>query len=169
MKRNKISLSFNIWIYFVGFALLVFVLLFLAQTVFLKPYYRYSKTKELDNIANYITEFEDETNFEEMLDFVASETEVCIEVVENSQIIYSTSSMFRSCNMSWGGSKSEIQIFKSDFISGEKMTDTFTTEEHEENGQALIYAIKYDEDTNVFLNTSLIPIGTTSNIMTTLL
>ena len=69
-KKRKIdfkSIRFKLWIYFIGFAVLLMVLIWLLQIYFLENYYAGMKEQEATNIANRIVEeFEGNPNSSEL-------------------------------------------------------------------------------------------------------
>ena len=54
MKFNKKSIGFNTWLYFLGFSILILVLLGVLLSVFIKPYYRDNQLQTIDTIASSI-------------------------------------------------------------------------------------------------------------------
>lgn len=92
-KKRKIdfkSIRFKLWIYFIGFAVLLMVLIWLLQIYFLENYYAGMKEQEATNIANRIVEeFEGNPNSSELrkqIDDITSVNDVYIRVETGSGI-----------------------------------------------------------------------------------
>lgn len=84
-KFNEIPLKFSIWIYFVGYTIIVFLLLWLFEILFLEKFYTQSKIHGVDKAAGEIAvSFENDSSseFSEKLTAIASENDLCIEVVD---------------------------------------------------------------------------------------
>lgn len=82
---GRIPLKFSVWIYFMGFTVLVFVLLWLFQILFLEKFYSQSKIHDVDAAATQIIKSFDvdpKSEFSDKLAKIASENDLCIEVVD---------------------------------------------------------------------------------------
>ena len=82
---GRIPLKFTIWMYFIGFTIIVFVLLWLFQILFLEKFYTQSKLHDVEDSAFQIIsayKTEGTKGFTDTLTDVASENDLCIEVVD---------------------------------------------------------------------------------------
>ena len=82
MKKN--SLNINIWKYFLVFSILILVFLWIFQILFLKNYYRYSKTKDINLVSRVISRNKNSTSLEKIMDKASINKDVCIEIVDNN-------------------------------------------------------------------------------------
>lgn len=82
---GRVPLKFSIWMYFFGFTLIVFVLLWLFQILFLEKFYTMSKIHDVDSSVIQIVnsnKYDSATEFSKKLSEIASENDLCIEVVD---------------------------------------------------------------------------------------
>ena len=82
---GRIPLKFTVWICFMGFTILVFMLLWLFQILFLEKFYSQSKIHDVDAAATQIiNSFNNDTSaeFSEKLTKIASANDLCIEVTD---------------------------------------------------------------------------------------
>ena len=82
---GRIPLKFSVWIYFITFTIIVFVMLWMFQIIFLEKFYSQSKIHDVAGAAAQIkNSFESDTSaeFSNKLAKIASENDLCIEVVD---------------------------------------------------------------------------------------
>ena len=73
MKNSSINtLTFKLWQYFVGFAISIFIILWLMQVIFLQSYYSSMKKSETENLATQIEEiYLSDVNYSNLMDKLA--------------------------------------------------------------------------------------------------
>lgn len=82
---GEIPLQFNIWIYFIAFTIIVFVLLWLFQILFLETFYRASKVNDVDKAAEIIIDSyaNDQTVvMKEKCESLAFDNDLCIKIMD---------------------------------------------------------------------------------------
>lgn len=82
---SRIPLKFKVWMYFIAFIILVFVLQWVCQVLFLEKFYKSMKTKEAAKSAQKIASSYgklDSEEFTELISSLAVENELCIELLD---------------------------------------------------------------------------------------
>lgn len=71
-NKSTNTLTFKIWQYFVGFAISIFIILWLMQVIFLQSYYSSMKKTETENLATQIEEiYLSDVNYSSLMDKLA--------------------------------------------------------------------------------------------------
>ena len=155
MKLNKNKLKIHIWIYLILLTLLIMVFLWFFQVFFIDTYYEYSKTKQIKSTTEKI--IKNFNNNVEYLDIISYEDNVCIEIVKNENIIYTSNESNRGCIIS--------NQYKDNFFDNNLSEQTYKLINPIFNTKSLIYAKKYNENITIFVNTSLEPLDNTISIL----
>ncbi len=155
MKLNKNKLKIHIWIYLILLTLLIMVFLWFFQVFFIDTYYEYSKTKQIKSTTEKI--IKNFNNNIEYLDIISYEDNVCIEIVKNENIIYTSNESNRGCIIS--------NQYKDNFFDNNLSEQTYKLINPIFNTKSLIYAKKYNENITIFVNTSLEPLDNTISIL----
>ena len=72
MKSDKVrTLSFKLWLYFVSFAIAIFVILWFMQVILLQSYYSSMKKAEVVRIVENIEQNYEEENIKDIIDNIA--------------------------------------------------------------------------------------------------
>ena len=83
--ESRLPLKFKVWIYFVMFTLVVFMLLWLFQILFLQQFYERMKvhgaSQSAEQIVSSFNGLRDE-NFYDVISEVAVKNDLCIEVLD---------------------------------------------------------------------------------------
>lgn len=97
ISMNSLKLKWRIFGFFILFSLFLLVILWLFQTVFLDRFYEHIKARELEDAAKYIEENIGAEDMWDIMDTIAYEKDVCIEIIDyNKKIVYS-SEILRDC------------------------------------------------------------------------
>ena len=162
MKKN--SLHIKIWQYFLIFSLLILGFLWTFQVLFLKQFYRMSKTKDIAEAANTLIKYKNNPNVADIVDQQAMDKSVCIEVVnEKINTLYTSMYFGKGCI----SSKEQSLKYKTDFIKSNKESQTYELINPMYDNRTLIQAIKLDSKNYAFINTSMDPIDGTVDILQT--
>lgn len=95
MSREKISIKWKIFLYFLGFTVLLLVILWFFQTVYLDVFYKSIKRRELENAMNHLIQAVDMENFEEAVNTIADSYDISITVVNGErELICATAAIF---------------------------------------------------------------------------
>lgn len=155
MKSN--SLKVNIWLYLILFTFFIILFLWFFQVVFIGSYYEYSKTKQIKRTAHQIS-LEGGIINQSKLDTLSFQNDVCIEVVNNYSTIYSSNSFNKGCIL-------ENYEYKTNFYMSLENSKTYRLINPRFDNKTLVYALKLDSNTFVFVNASLEPLKTTVSIL----
>lgn len=159
MKKN--SLKKHVWIYLSIFAILIIGGIWLLQILSLNVYYEWTKKNEITSVANQVKssyEIHDYT----MLDILSFKKDICIEITENNNILYTTDSMSRGCIIS---NSKEINNYKLKFMLSGKKSIILKIINPKFKNKTLIYGIKLDSGVYSFITSSLEPVNSTVNIL----
>ena len=162
MKKNK-SLILKIFIYLSVFSFLILFFIWILQILLLNKYYEYYKTNELSNTLSTIKKNYERDNFYNILENVAYNTDFCIEITENTETTYSSVQNNKGCIDSNNNSK--VLAKKIEFMKSNKDYFKLKIINPKFNNLTLLYGVKLDDDSYVFLNTSLEPIDTTIDVL----
>ena len=159
MKKSK--LKNKVWLYLFIFAFVIILGIWFLQILSLDIYYELSKKSEIKNIATQISKKYTSGDYQNELNKISFEKDVCIEITENSNISYSTDSTSRGCLIN----SREINEYKLEFmLSGEKSI-TYKIIHPNFKNKTLIYGVKIEDGTYAFISTSLEPIGATVSVL----
>lgn len=166
-KFQKNSLHSKIWEYFLLFSIFILGFLWIFQVLFFKQFYRYRKTKDIETVTKIIQRNKDSDELASIINQSSFDRSVCVEVVnEEAYTLYSSIFFGKGCITN----KEDSLKYKKDFIrSGERKARYDLINPMFDN-HTLVKAIKLDNKTFAFVNTSIDPIdGTTSLLQTQLI
>ena len=169
MKRNKKvkcckekkSISLNILTYFILFAVCILVFLWIFQILFLNTFYKISRTKQLNLALNTLVQNYDNANYRQIFDEISINNDVCVEIVENNVIEYSSRAVDKKCM-----NRSNIGLleFQTKFIKERLISKKAEIINPNFNNKTLVVGQKIDDDTYIFVNTSLVPLDDKESI-----
>lgn len=160
IKRN--SLAVKIWQYLVLFSVIILAFLWLFQVIFLKSYYKTVKKKELKQVASVLVKKKNYGNLSLIIDDITYDKSICIEITDQTTSSIQTSSIIsRGCLVDYKNS----YTYKRDFILSDSKTKIYELENPRFKNSTLIYAIKLDTDMYAFINTSIDPMDSTTEIL----
>lgn len=162
MLKVKNSINYEIWKYFLLFSVLILSFLWLFQVLFLGNYYKSVKTNDIKTVANKVKRNYNKINFEENINNLALDKEVCIEIIDKNLFSLYTSSFFgKGCL----NNSNQTGNYKQDFINDNVSEKTYNLINNRFNNEILIYAVKLNNNEYAFINTSLTPIDQTTKII----
>ena len=166
----KIPLRFTIWLYFVVFTIVVFVLLWLFQILFLEKFYVYMKVRDVNRSAEFIiNSYENDSSavFNENLTAVSVDNDLCIEILDR-----------------YGRSRISREVFGDCLIHGrENSTYIYVKQINDNGGKPIQGKVKNPRTGNymmlygcmignsrensgyLLINTALVPVGSTVKII----
>ena len=161
-KILKQPLSLYILIYFIVFAVVLLLFLWIFQILCLNTYYKITRTNTLNNsVGNLIKAYESE-NYREKFDEIAAVNDICIEIVENNMIEYSSSTFGKKCITR--NSRGLLQ-FQTEFIKSDENTSKVEIVNPSFNNKTLVIGKRIDNNTFLFVNTSLVPLDESIKIL----
>lgn len=162
--KQKNSLLNKIWIYLIIFSASIMGFLWFFQVLFLDAYYEYVKTNEVKKVATNIINNYDEYNIKEILDNYSFQENVCIDVVYKNMEIYSSNNLNRGC-IGLNSKNKNVMEDKIEFQNSDDTIKLYKYINREFKNKIVMYAIKLDEDTYVYINSSVEILSSTTNIL----
>lgn len=163
LRFKKNSLTIKVWTFFILFSVFILTFLWLFQIVFLNHYYEYEKTRNMKTIGVQIKRAYQSTDREEALLNLSYDKEVCIDINYNGQTLYSTN-RFRGCLMD-EDKEGRFSSIKTAFELSNKTAQMFKIMNPRLDNMTLVYALKLDSNTVAYINTSLVPLDSTTYIL----
>lgn len=158
MKKSK--LKNKVWLYLLIFAIVIILGIWFLQILSLDIYYELSKKSEIKNLSSLISKNYINGNYDE-LNRLSFEKDICIEITQNNNILYSTDSATRGCLIN----SREINESKLEFMVSGKKSITYKIIHPNFKNKTLIYGKKIQDGTYVFISTSLEPISSTVSVL----
>ncbi len=156
MKKN--SLNQKIWKYFLIFSLFILSFLWFFQVIFFNKYYEITKIQDTKTVAKKIKNNQSSNYLASIINKNSLEKEVCVEIVDSGGI-----TLYRSAFRGKGCLQG--QSYKALFITSGKSEGTYEIINQEYDTNSLVSALKLDNGTFAFVNTSLDPIESTVVIL----
>lgn len=158
--KSRSNLRYKIWLYLIVFSLSIIILLWLFQVIFLDGYYKWYKTKELVNTVNTIVQNFNEENYEQSLDDISHDRGVCIELVNNNKLVYTSNQFNKGCMAT-----NDDNNYKSEFIKSDNISARYTLKNTRFNNKSLVLAVKLNNKASLFVSASLEPLDATVKIL----
>lgn len=158
MKMKKNSLNQKIWKYFLIFSLFILSFLWFFQVIFFNKYYEITKIQDTKTVAKKIKNNQSSNYLASIINKNSLEKEVCVEIVDSGGI-----TLYRSAFRGKGCLQG--QSYKALFITSGKSEGTYEIINQEYDTNSLVSALKLDNGTFAFVNTSLDPIESTVVIL----
>lgn len=161
--KKKSNLRTKIWMYLIIFSASILLFLWLFQIIFLKIYYREFRLNKLENSVKKVLNSFHDSNYEDLLDDISLEDEICIEVVNNNMTKYLSVIYNKGCM----GAETSIEnsYYKKDFINSNLSKKVYTLINPRFKNKTIIYGIKLDDSNYAFVSASLEPIDTTITVL----
>lgn len=163
MKLKKNSLITNIWLYLIIFSVTILAILWLFQVCFFDLYYEHIKIKDMDKIAAKIKNNYESNNFNDILENISFDRGVCIELITNDNELYSHNDISNGCLHETNNLM--INNYKKNFIINNKNTISYKIINPKFKNKILFYGMKLNNNSFLFINTSLQPMGWITNIL----
>lgn len=149
MKSKSKGISANIWLYLGVFSILILVMLWFFQIIFLKLHYEASVKHNLNATVREIQKY-NRNDLVSNIDSIAYKNDVCIEIISKNSIISYSGIKSSGCNTS-----GEIYYkFKNDFIDDNLNKSSFEFTNSKYNNKTIVKAVKIDND-YVFVSANL--------------
>lgn len=161
MKKN--SLRFNIWLYFILFALIILVSLWVIQVLLLNTYYEWTKNKSIKSIANKVVDLYEENDSTDQLDLLSYNKDVCIEIFTTDESLYTSGNINHGCMLN--NHNTENNNAKNNFINSNKDSIKYIIKNPFYESKVLVYGIKINNDIYAFISTPLEPINSTIAVL----
>lgn len=161
--KKKSNLRTKIWIYLIIFSASILLFLWLFQIIFLKTYYKEFRLNKLENSVKKVLNSFHDSDYEDLLDDISLEDEICIEVVNNNMTKYLSVIYNKGCM----GAETSVEnsYYKKDFINSNLSKKVYTLINPRFKNKTIIYGIKLDDSNYAFVSASLEPIDTTITVL----
>lgn len=159
LKKN--NLNNQILKYFLIFSISILAFLWAFQVLFLSSFYKNEKTNEIKNVAEKIKENQNKNNFDQIINDLSFDKEVCISITNDEQSLYETSFFGKGCMRE----ERDKLLYMNDFINSNKESKSYEIVNKHFNSDTLLYAVKLDNSKYAFINTSIDPIDSTTKIL----
>lgn len=167
---TRVPLKFTIWIYFVGYTIVVFVLLWLFQILFLEKFYTQSKIHNVDAAAKQIVssfESDSASEFSKKLTAIASENDLCIEVVDKYSRSLYTKEFSVDCIIH--GKENSTYFYQKKIMENDNKPLWQKIPNPHNNYSMVLFGCPLGDAENpkgyLFINTALVPVGSTVTII----
>ena len=159
MFKNT-KLNKKVWIFLTIFSCLILIFLWFFQVVFLKSFYKFDKTREINKLISKIKTNYNEDDFSNYIEELSFKNDVCI--IITGDINLQTRS--HACMMDLENKK-KIEYYEKTFESANNDSDSYTMLNPRFKNETLINAFKLNSNTNCYLITSLEPLDLNINIL----
>ncbi|MDO4864722.1 MAG: histidine kinase dimerization/phospho-acceptor domain-containing protein, partial [Ruminococcus sp.] len=167
---GRIPLKFSVWLYFLGFTVLVFVLLWLFQILFLEKFYSQTKIKDVEKASNAIIasyNSDPSSEFSEKLTKIASENDLCIEVSDRFGRSLYTKEYSVTCIIH--GRENSIYDYQKRINYNVNNPIWIKVNNPRNNCSTVLYGCVLGSQDNpngyLLINTTLVPVGSTVTII----
>lgn len=123
------------------------------------------KNREIDSIIDFISQEYNTENLLDILDELSFSNNVCIEVINSDDLLYSSTSQIRGCLIDKDVNDYHYVDKKLEFIKSSNSTFKYETTNPRFHNQTLIYGKKLINNLIVFVTSSLEPIDSTTGIL----
>lgn len=168
MKLVK-SLRFNVWMYFMLFIIIVFVLLWLFQIVFLETFYEKSKIQDVTKVAAKMLDGLDDEDYEDDFHTLAYNNDMCMLVLDKYERIVFSDDFVMGNNCPIHGLNTNVHEFTQAVKSSKSKTIYYKLKNERINTETLLYGTVIGPENNptgyIFINTPLAPVGSTVTII----
>jgi len=162
--KSKSNLIKKIWLYLTIFSVSILSFLWLFQVIFLDAYYIFVKKNDIKTISNNILNNYESANFEEILDSLTFNKDVCIDVIYDNIQVYSSNGLKKRCINSIEASNS-YNNYVNEFITNKLNNKTYTLKDHRFGNRIVIEGIKLRDNYYAFVTTSLEPLTAATSIL----
>lgn len=164
MKKHK--LSRYVLTCLLGLVAIILLFLWVFIGSLFGAYYEYSKTRTAAKVSERIKDYYDKREYKEIIDILAYEESVCVDIIHNNQTIYTSDSFDRGCLKNRQGTTYK---YRTDFELSGKTNQVYIIKNTVLNNQTLVYASKIDNNTFAYVNTSIEPVESSVVILKTVL
>lgn len=170
-KKPRMALRYYVWLYFMAFAVVILVLMWLFQYVFLDSYYEKAKVRDVAKTADKIIEDGEGAHQKSLMVRLAYENNLCIILADESgnQIMYANnlgdySTLFIDITTNHSRHIFDLKA-KLNKSGGDYYTETVKNQDSDYRG--LIYCRKVDSSgfSYILIESSVKPIDSTVSII----
>jgi len=157
-KNKTHSIQFKTLSSLIIFSVIILIVLWAIQILFMRVYYEIYQVNTLKNIVNSITS---NTYTINELETLAYKNDVCMEYIYYDKVY-----LFNGLNNKCILNNKNTNIIIKKFIMANKEKEIIKLNNPINDSKSILYNIKLENNQYVFLNTSLEDVGTTTSILT---
>ncbi len=166
-KEKNISLTYKIWIYFVLFAVSIFIILWFMQVIFLQSYYSSMKKNEVVKLATKIEEEYSSGDFSDYIDSVAYKNVSNIYIINKvGNIVYSSNSNTQNSQLPTRPYVVDLGSVINTILESPNHKMNYTLKLDKLKSEIFIYGKQIqNSDDYLIMVTSIDPIDATTNVL----
>ncbi len=162
--KSKTNLIKKIWFYLTIFSVSILSILWFFQVIFLNVYYTWVKINDISSIASKVKEGYQSNNYEELMDILAYNQDVCIDIVRSDNEEYYSSGLNRKC-ISTVEAKNLYNKYVKEFMNNHMITGSYKITDNRFENKVLVTGIKLEDNYYAFISTTLEPLTSTTKIL----
>ena len=162
--KSKTNLIKKIWFYLTIFSVSILSILWFFQVIFLNAYYTWVKINDNSSIASKVKEGYQSNNYEELMDILAYNQDVCIDIVRSDNEEYYSSGLNRKC-ISTVEAKNLYNKYVKEFMNNHMITGSYKITDNRFENKVLVTGIKLEDNYYAFISTTLEPLTSTTKIL----
>lgn len=162
--KSKTNLIKKIWFYLTIFSVSILSILWFFQVIFLNAYYTWVKINDISSIASKVKEGYQSNNYEELMDILAYNQDVCIDIVRSDNEEYYSSGLNRKC-ISTVEAKNLYNKYVKEFMNNHMVTGSYKITDNRFENKVLVTGIKLEDNYYAFISTTLEPLTSTTKIL----
>ena len=168
-------LKFKVWMYFVSFTIMVFVLMWTFQILFLENFYESMKTRAAERSANNIAECYDElqngtidaAEFKSRIESIALDNDLCVEIFDRYERSRYSVETLGDCLIH--GKENRTGVYLLNILESSDRTIRYTMKNPRSGYNMLLYGRTLGNKNNpsgyLLVNSALVPVGSTVYII----
>ena len=160
IKNKTNNIQFKTMFYLITFSIIILIVMWAFQIVFLKTYY---EIYQINNLNSVVKTLKNNTYTVSELEEMAYRNDLCLEYNYNGKS-YLFNGLNNKCILK--NNNKNINKILSNFIQNNKNKEIIKLNNPINNSKSILYNIKLSDNEYVFLNTSLEDVGTTTSILT---
>ena len=168
--NSRIPLKFKVWMYFVAFTLMVFLLLWLFQILFLETFYERSVTRSAIKSSERIAEAYEESDtaeFYRTVNKVAVENDFCVEILDRFGRSRYSKDVLGECLVH--GKQNNTNIFRVNILDSPDKKIAYKIKNPRSGYYMQLFGRTLGDPDNpsgfLLINSALAPVGSTVNII----
>ena len=137
--------------------------LWIFQALFFKSFYKEQKVNDVKAVASKINKYQNEENFNEIINTLALDKSVCIEVDDNNfYSLYHSTYFGKGCI----SNSEKTDYFKFDFMNSKEEKKEYQLTSRNNDMTTIVYALKLNDERYAFVNASITPVSGITTLIT---
>lgn len=154
MKLKNKSLLTSLLIYFSIFSIGITTILYFFQTIFFNIYYKYDRTKTLEQTVSIVEKKLNNKNYKEEINEIAENNEICILILDENNPIYASDKQKHCVERR----SKAFNTLQNRIINSKKNETKIEFTDEKAKKASLLYEKKINKNKYILANTSLEPL-----------